>query len=410
VPLVEPQQPALPAGNEPAHRGSLAVIALAFLGWGVLRALNDIVVAANQVQYPHHDAAAMSIHVSFFAAYLLVPIPISAAMQRIGLRAGVTASAAIMGLSALVCAVSLRSQLGFPYLVSLSALAVGVAILQTAGNPAATLLGPPATGAQRLLVVQSAMSLGAAIAPFMMGMGRSAATLDPTQMFAGVRVIYLTTGLLLLALTVASLFTAPIGNVTARVATPDRAALRTCSRYAIAAVFLFVGTEANVLTHVLQFRRLTSVAGGAFLWTVTLSGYWIFITIGRLLSSSLLRRANLVGLLRLSALLGAMLVMLALLLRGGAATLILLLTGLVNAAIFPFIFSLSTAALSQQELTAASGRLMTAIGGGAVLPVLSGAIADRVGIRGAFILPIFSYLFIAATASRCSSGGGARVD
>ena len=409
MPLVEPQQRVLPAGNEPVHRGSLAVVALAFLGWGILRALNDIVVAANQVQYPHHDAAAMSIHVSFFAAYLLVPIPVSSAMQRLGLRAGVAASAAIMGLSALVCAVSLRSQLGFPYLVSLSALAVGVAILQTAGNPAATLLGPPATGAQRLLVVQSAMSLGAALAPFMMGMGHSVSTFDPTQMFAGVRVIYLATGLLLLALVVASFFTAPIGNVASRVSKSERPTLRTCDSYAIAAVFFFVGTEATVLTHVLQFRRLTSVAGGAFLWTVTLSGYWIFTTIGRLLSSSLLHRANLVRLLRLSALLGAMLVALALLLRGGTATLILLLTGLVNAAIFPFIFSLSTAGLSQQELTTASGRLMTAISGGAVLPILSGAIADRAGIRGAFILPIFSYLFIAATASRCSSGDGVHV-
>jgi FHS family L-fucose permease-like MFS transporter len=203
----------------------------------------------------------------------------------------------------------------------------------------------------------------------------------------------------------------PIGEVVSRIASPtlapNRPALRTSGRYAIAAVFLFVGTEATVLTHILQFRRLTSVAGAAFLWTVTLSGYWIFTTIGRLLCSSLVRRANLVRLLRLSALLGATMVALALLLHGGAATLILLLTGLVNATIFPFIFSLSTAALTQQELTTASGRLMTAISGGAVLPFLSGAIADRVGIRGAFILPILSYLFIAVTASRCSSKNGA---
>ena len=412
VPIVEPQQTALPGSNALAHRGSLVMVALAFLGWGILRALNDIVVAANQVQRPNHDAAAMSIHVSFFAAYLLAPIPVSAAMQRFGLRAGITASAAIMGLSALFCAVSLASQLGFSYFASLSALAAGIAILQTAGNPAATLLGPPATGAQRLLVVQSAMSLGAAIAPFLIGMGRSAATLDPAQMFSGVRVIYLAIGALLLALTIASRFTAPIGEVAPHIVSPTlapiRPALRTSGRYAIAAVFLFVGTEATVLTHVLQFRRLTSVAGAAFLWTVTLSGYWIFTTIGRLICSSLLRRANLVRLLRLSALLGATLVALALLLHGGTATLILLLTGLVNAAIFPFVFSLSTAALTQQELTTASGRLMTAISGGAVLPFLSGAIADRVGIRGAFILPILSYLFIAATASRCSSANEAR--
>jgi FHS family L-fucose permease-like MFS transporter len=251
------------------------------------------------------------------------------------------------------------------------------------------------------------MSLGAAIVPFCIRFGRSAATFNPAEMFAGVRIIYLAVGLLLVLLASAIPFTAPIGAIGQRATGPLRAnpsdSMRPSAKFAIVAVFLFVGTEATVLTHVLQFRRLTSAPGGAFLWTVTLSGYWIFVTIGRLLSTSLLRRGNLVRLLRGSAVVGAALVSLALLLHGGAATLILLLTGLVNATIFPLIFSLSTGSLNQQALTAASGRLMTAISGGAVMPFLSGAIADHFGIRGAFILPLLSYVYIAVTASRCSA-------
>jgi FHS family L-fucose permease-like MFS transporter len=402
VSTVEISQTAPASDAALTNRCSLVVIALAFVCWGVLRALNDFVVAGNQVLHPNHDAAAMSIHISFFAAYLLVPIPVSIIMRRIGLRVGIAAAAAIMGVSALCCALNLRPELGLPYLASLSVLAAGIAILQTAGNPAATLLGPPATGAQRLLLVQSAMSFGAAISPFLIDMGHPAATLGSVQVFSGIRMIYLAIGALLLVLTAGCWFTGPIGQ-----ARPSPGftgvASRVCDRYAIAGVFLFVGTEATVLTHVVQFRRLTSAPGGAFHWTVTLAGYWIFITIGRLLSSSLLRRANLVALLRIFALSGAGLVALALLLHGGAAALVLLLTGLVNAAIFPFIFSLSTASLNQQELSIVSGRLMTAISGGAVLPFVSGAIADHVGIHGAFILPILSYLFIAAVASRCRS-------
>lgn len=255
--------------------------------------------------------------------------------------------------------------------------------------------------------LQSAMSLGAAIVPFCIGFGRSAAILNPAEMFAGVRIIYLAVGLLLVLFASAFPFTAPIGGIGPRTTVPLRAnpsdSMRQPAKFAIVAVFLFVGTEATVLTHVLQFRRLTSAPGGAFLWTVTLSGYWIFFTIGRLLSSSLLRRGNLVRPLRGSAVVGAALVSLALLLNGGAATLILLLTGLVNATIFPLIFSLSTGSLNQQALTAASGRLMTAISGGAVMPFLSGAIADHFGIRAAFILPLLSYLYIAVTASHCNA-------
>jgi FHS family L-fucose permease-like MFS transporter len=380
------------------------MVALSFLGWGFLRGLNDIVVAAHQVQRPTHDAAAMSIHVSFFAAYLLFPIPASAAIHRFGLRIGLAASVAIIGISALFCSITLRTELGLPYLVSLTALAAGIATLQTSGNPAATLLGPQRNGAQRLLAVQSAMSIGAAIASLCSGFGRSAATFDPGEMFAGARIIYFTIGSLLMLLACALLFGAPIGACASAskggFGGGTGSKMRPSERFAIVAVFLFVGTETTVLTHVLQFRRLTS-PGSAFFWTVTLSSYWIFITIGRLLSSFLLKRAHLISLLRVSAIFGAVLVSLALVLRGGSATFVLLLTGLVNAAIFPSIFALSTRSLNETDLTSVSGRLMTAISGGALMPLLSATIADHAGIRSAFILPILSYIYIGITASRC---------
>jgi FHS family L-fucose permease-like MFS transporter len=42
----------------------------------------------------------------------------------------------------------------------------------------------------------------------------------------------------------------------------------------------------------------------------------------------------------------------------------------------------------------ASGLLVQAIVGGAIIPVIQGAIADRIGIHHCFILPMLCYLFI----------------
>ena len=49
-----------------------------------------------------------------------------------------------------------------------------------------------------------------------------------------------------------------------------------------------------------------------------------------------------------------------------------------------------------------SGLLVMAIVGGAIIPVLQGALADRIGIHHAFILPVLCYLYIAYYAFRGS--------
>ena len=43
----------------------------------------------------------------------------------------------------------------------------------------------------------------------------------------------------------------------------------------------------------------------------------------------------------------------------------------------------------------ASGLLITAIVGGAIIPELQGLLADRIGIHHAFVLPILCFLYIA---------------
>ena len=71
----------------------------------------------------------------------------------------------------------------------------------------------------------------------------------------------------------------------------------------------------------------------------------------------------------------------------------ILSVGLFNSIMFPTIFSLGVAELG--PLTGdGSGVLNMAIVGGAILPVLQGLIADRIGIHHAFLLPVICYLYI----------------
>jgi FHS family L-fucose permease-like MFS transporter len=78
---------------------------------------------------------------------------------------------------------------------------------------------------------------------------------------------------------------------------------------------------------------------------------------------------------------------------GYAAMWTILAVGLFNSIMFPTIFSLGEAELG--TLTGSgSGLLNMAIVGGAILPLLVGAMADRVGLHHAFIIPVICYMYI----------------
>jgi MFS transporter, FHS family, L-fucose permease len=78
---------------------------------------------------------------------------------------------------------------------------------------------------------------------------------------------------------------------------------------------------------------------------------------------------------------------------GHAAMWTLILVGLFNSTMFPSIFTLAIEGLG--PLTGrASGLLVAAIVGGAVIPELQGFLADRIGIHHAFLLPVLCYAYI----------------
>src|SRR6202008_59233 len=82
--------------------------------------------------------------------------------------------------------------------------------------------------------------------------------------------------------------------------------------------------------------------------------------------------------------------------NGHLAMASIILVGFFNSIMFPSIFTLGIANLG--PLTGdGSGLLIMAIVGGAIIPLLFGALADMpaIGLHHAFILPAVCYLYIA---------------
>jgi FHS family L-fucose permease-like MFS transporter len=159
-------------------------------------------------------------------------------------------------------------------------------------------------------------------------------------------------------------------------------------------IFAYVGAEVSIGSFLVNYFGLPGIAGmSAKAAAGYVSFYWGGAMIGRFLGAPVLRRIKAGNVLAVCAIAAAALVIASMMTGGHAAMWTILAVGFFNSIMFPTIFSLGLAELG--PLTGnGSGLLNMAIVGGAVLPVIQGAIADHFGLHHAFVLPVICYLFI----------------
>ncbi|MDR3734580.1 MAG: MFS transporter [Acidobacteriaceae bacterium] len=387
-------------------RRSLVLIALSFLLWGVLRSLDDILVALFQASFTLPYAIAMLVHFSFFSAYLLGCIPAGIYLRHYGYRNSLVCALMMMTAGSAICMIALWLHVYQFCLAGVFVIGIGIAVLQTAANPCVSLLGPEGTATARLLLVQCFNALGAMLSPLAGTILFGTWTrLSPAQLaFPRTRLatIYLaaTSLLFLLSIVVKRSFASILSQKRSSHGSGWNLLRHRPLLCGIVATFLYVGTEATLLGHSIPY--LSGHGRTGFLPSTAatlLSVYWGAVIIGRISAAQLLRRVHTRTLLQGASVLAFCLIQVSIFGQGSSASAALLATGLCNAVIFPAIFSLSTAGLKVEELPHASALLSTSMCGGAVLPILSGTLADHFGITTAFALPSLVYAFIALGAT-----------
>jgi FHS family L-fucose permease-like MFS transporter len=169
------------------------------------------------------------------------------------------------------------------------------------------------------------------------------------------------------------------------------------------AIFLYVGAEVSIGSTVILFLHQPDVLGVSLeRGGKLLSLYWLGAMVGRFAGSALLTRVRAVRLLSIFAFVAALLCLTVSQGTGVVAAVCVLAIGLFNSIMFPNIFTL-TLERSTASPAATSGLLCMAIVGGAVLPPITGKIADLAGLHTAFLLPMAAYALIcvfAITAAR----------
>ena len=392
----------------------LAIVTSLFFMWGFLTCLNDILVPHLKSIFDLNYSQAMLIQFAFFSAYFLFSIPWSRFVNRIGYHWSMVVGLLTMACGAFLFLPAASAASYGLFLTALLILAAGITGLQVAANAYVDHLGKPETASSRLDLTQAFNSLGTAIAPKIGGiLILSAAPLASTQLAllaphalhayrvqqaASVRIPYAVIGaaLVLLAVLIGTSKLPQIEAATTRIGekVDDSIWKHSSLLFGAIGIFAYVGAEVSIGSFLVNYFGLPQIAS---LPAKTAAGYvsfyWGGAMIGRFVGALLLRRFKPASLLVFCTSAAAVLVTTSMILGGHAAMWSILAVGFFNSIMFPTIFTLGVAELG--PLTGSgSGILNMAIVGGAILPLIQGAIADHIGLQHAFFVPVACYLYI----------------
>ncbi len=403
---------------EPAtgNKSALAMVVTLFFLWGFITSLNDILIPHLKSVFTLSYAEVMLVQTFFFSAYFVFALPSGKVIDRIGYKWTMVSGLLIMAAGAL-CFIPAAMAPSFPlFLVALAIVAAGMTFLQVSANPYVIVLGPERTASSRLNLAQAFNSLGTTVAPyigslFILGavpltaieMGRlSQPALHAYRVTqsAVVKGPYLIIAVILVLFAIAfAMYKLP--KIQPQGLPAESVGANAPSIWqqrhlllAVVAIFVYVGAEVSIGSFLVNYLsqpnigNLTEKVAAGYV-----AFYWGGAMIGRLGGAGITQKLRAGPVLGVAAIVAFCLVVTSMLTLGHLAMWSIILVGLFNSIMFPSIFALGLAGLGPLA-NRGSSMLVSAIIGGALLPLLQGFIADRIGIHHAFFIPALCYVYI----------------
>ena len=380
---------------------------------------------------------------TFFFTYFLLAFTAGGIIKKIGYKGGVILGLILVAVGSFLFFPAAK-MLSFPFfLFAIFIMAGGVVFLQTAANPYVTALGPSASASGRLNLTQALNSIATYIAPLVAGLfifkSAAEAALNtaenvPTTPFLIIGIVVIIIAIAIYFLKLPEISTQGV----------EKKSVWKYPHVVLGAlgIFCYVGAEVGTAAMLQRyFQEALGIANTQAAMMIAL--YWGGAMVGRFYGSFMLsdvkeskkyiytvlvlllalfvgwfvRKEITDGLIfagiafvnylamrlgkgnasRSLAVFGLIAALLLVVVMAAGGPIILWLglsVGFFNSIMFPNIFTLGVEGLDKGELSMASGLINTLIVGGAVIPVLMGLVADSIGVRFAFILPILCYLYI----------------
>jgi len=392
----------------------LFVFAVFFI-FGGITSLNDVIIPKLKELFTLNYFQAMLIQTAFFAAYFFVGLPGAALVKKLGYMRSAAAGLLTMMAGCLLFIPASQTAVYWLFLFALFVLASGVVIVQVVSNPLISLLGPTKTASSRLTFAQAFNSLGTTIFPWVgaaLILGSLAsvsaaeltgAALDAYRTAETQAIVSAYSGLAIALAVVAAVVwifrNAIPGETHEQGSMFGGMSLLQRPRFSFGAlsICLYVGAEVaigSLIVNYLEQSRVMgldqAVAGSMLVY------YWGGAMVGRFIGSAVLRVVRPGLVLAVNAVAVIALIVISANTTGAISGYSLLAIGLANSIMFPTIFTLACEGLGRRAADG-SGIINVAIVGGAVIPPLTGLLADGLGsLTLALTLPAVCYAVIAA--------------
>ena len=391
----------------------LFVMGLFFI-FGGITSLNDVIIPKLKELFTLNYTQAMLVQFCFFAAYAVIGIPGARLVKKIGYMRGAVAGLLTMMAGCLLFIPASQTATYGVFLLALFVLASGVVIVQVVSNPLISMLGKPATAHSRLTFAQAFNSLGTTVFPIVgsiLILG-SLATVTADQL-SGVELdayrtaesqaivngyLGIAVALAIVAAVVWMFRNALKGEK--HEASEGLAGLDLLNRprfgFGALCIFLYVGAEVAIGSLIVSYLMQDHVMALPEQDAGKLIGlYWGGAMVGRFIGSAVLRILSPGKVLASVSIAAITLLVISTQTTGDVSGYTLLAVGLANAIMFPTIFTMACEKLGSRAADG-SGIINVAIVGGAVIPLLTGIIADATSsLAIAFMLPMACYAVIA---------------
>ena len=315
----------------------IAIIAGLFAIFGFVTWINGALIPFMKTINELTEAESYLVASASYISFVLMALPASSIISKVGYRKGMSLGLIIMAVGALVFIPAAEARTYWVFLAAIFIQGVGMTICQTAANPYITILGPMESGAKRIAMMGIANKLAGALGSIIFG----------------------------------ALLLSGIDEVNEKLSSvsPDEKAVLLDTMadsvfvpYIVMAIMLLLfGISLGIPTADAKFFTMFTLLAMVFTYAV-----------GIVLIPKYIKQGTA---LRISALLGIAFSFCILYTTGFTSVLFVAALGISNALVWPAIWPLTLDGLGKFTKTA-SALLIMAISGGAIIPPLYGRLVD----------------------------------
>lgn len=401
---------------------AIVIIGVLFFVFGFVTWLGSVLIPYLRIACQLTNFESYLVTFAFYISYLVMALPAAGILKYTGFKRGMAAGLLLMAVGTLVFIPAALSRTYGLFLTGLFIQGAGLSILQTASNPYITILGARESAAKRISIMGICNGVAGIIAPIVLGMvvlqdadalQSNVAAMAPAARETALAALaykvitpYSLMAAVLVLLAIAIYFSSlPEVNEEEE---DNASGEKTTERknifqfphllLGVVTLFLYVGVEVIAADTIISYGASQGIAlsTAKFFTSFTLGGMLLGYIIGIIcIPKYISQRQALI----ISSFLGIAFALTALFLKSVASVFFIAMLGVANSLMWPSIWPLAIHGLGRFTRIGSS-MLVMAIGGGAVIPLLYGHLADIWSPGQAYWILIPCYLFITFYALR----------